>query len=247
MILILAACGGIPEEVFPDQSPAEEVKPTDTPPPTATNRPSPTNTPLPPTIPPTPEPTSTPIPTPSPASEPIPALVVEDALEDAYDCTSQQLVNDFEVDITAIEASQQENSLLIQVLMSTPLVSDYSFAVLLTLVSGESFNAYLWETHDTVNRIGEIDFQTGQLLNESGSGNLLIEHDRSEGKVGFTIPISSSAVFSTTLPLTNTIVISGTGTPLQQFHIASFHTSQAGGPKNCDVAGPYEYRLEFPQ
>jgi hypothetical protein len=241
---LLAACNGSAEEEATAQALVEQLVSTNTPPPTATEPPPPTDTPVPPTdtpppptdIPPTL--TNTPEPTPTPLADSL--LTVEDPLDDSFNCDTQTAVTDQEVDIASISAARQENSLIMQVLLNSPLVNDYSFAVLLTLVSGQSLNYYMWEIHETVLRVGQIDSQTGELL--AGTGGLQIEHDQTAGSVTYTIPISSTAVTTATTSISNTTVISGTNTPLQQFYVASFHTPQQDQPKNCDTAGPYEFR-----
>ena len=245
IISLLAGCTGNAEEDATAQAVVEQLISTNTPPPTATEPPPPTSTPLPPTetpppapseVPPTP--TDTPEPIPSPPSAPM--VMVEDSLGDSYNCDTQAAVLDSEVDISLISATEQESSLILEVLLNSPLVNDYSFAVLLTLISGENLNYYAWEIHETVLRVGEIDSQTGELRPESA--NLQIDHDQAAGNVTFTIPLTGTAVISTTTTITSSTTISGTGAPLEQFYVASFHTPQEGEAKNCDTAGPYEYK-----
>lgn len=242
LILLLVSCNGDIEEDATAQAVIEQLVATSTPTPEPTAPPTATSTPVPPTAtepPPTetlPVPTLTPEASPSPPAAP--DLIVQDEVDDAYDCDTLAAVNDPEVDIATVIAVRQETSLLIRVLLNNALISDYSFAVLLGLFKEEISNFYSWEVHDQVERIGRLDPLTGELLTDGGD-NLVIEHDQQAGEVTFTIPLTSTAVVS------STTVISAANLPLSQFQVASFHTPQEGQPKNCDTAGPYEFPPSF--
>ena len=242
VVSLLVSCNGDAEEEATAQAVIEQVVSTNTPPPEPTDPPTATNTPVPPTAtepPPTDIPvTPTDTPEPTPPTPPAPDLIVQDAVDDVYNCDTLAAVNDPEVDIATVIAVRQETSLLIRVLMNTPLISDYSFAVMLGLFKEEISDFYIWEVHDETERIGALDPLTGELL-ETGGGNPVIEHDQQAGEVTFTIPISSTAVTTGTTPISTTVTMPN------QFQVASFHTPQEGEPKHCDTAGPYEFPPAF--
>ncbi len=233
--ILVVGCTGTAEEAATIQAVAEQLVSTDTPtplpPPTAT----PTPSPVPPTATVPPPPTDTPFPptnTPVPPTPTRPVLVsIADPDGDAFDCGTQATVADSEVDLTLIQLFGLENALQATVTLKTPLESDYSFAVLLAVGAGTDLSAYIWEIHDTVNRIGQLDLQTGELVAEPAAG-LLINHDLTLGEVNYTIPITGT--------LRSSLVVTTT-TQTNQMFISSFHTPEEGESKRCDNAGPFTF------
>lgn len=148
-----------------------------------------------------------------------------DAPGDVVRCDTQANAVDPEVDIVETIVKRPANGdLIVEVRLAQPLASDFSFAVLILIRSGNEFKAYLWEIHDGVFRIGEVDPQTGQLVSGAQDG-ATIEHDRTAGVVSFTIPGAD-------LP-----------GPVDQVGIRSFHTPSRDvqpQPTHCDFAGPYD-------
>ena len=107
--------------------------------------------------------------------------------------------------------------------MADPLTRDFSFAVMLVLAFGDNFQFYIWEIHDGVFRIGELDAITGEYINISDE-SMYIEHDRSTGIISFLIPESH-------LP-----------DRIDQIGARSFHTpfrETRPQPTTCDFAGLY--------
>lgn len=228
---VLTGCTGNVEEEATVQAVVEQVlstnTPTAVPTETASPTPPPTSTSPPTSVP----PTDTPVPpTPTATAQPQILLEVNDEVGDAVVCDTQAMSEDLEVDIASIQASVQEENLLMRVLMGTPLQNDFSFAVLVALASEQDIAAYVWEVHDTAFRIGEINYQTGELVAEAGS-NLSIEHDLNLGELRFTVPYSATTTISDTTTISQTIGIS-------QLFVSSFHTPQQGDVKNCDTIGP---------
>ncbi len=225
---LLMGCTGNVEEDATVQAVVEQLVSTHTPtatlPPTST----PTETAVPPTNTPTSEPTDTPVP-PTPTATPVPWFAIEDQNGDAIVCDTQAASDDSEVDIVGIRADVQADSLLMRILMKSPLQNDYSFAVLVALSSNQEIAAYLWEIHEEELRVGEMDYQTGELL--SGSGGVVIEHDQALGELTFSIPHSTTVTISSTNTLSQTVAS-------RALWVSSFHTPRAGEAKNCDTVGP---------
>lgn len=147
-----------------------------------------------------------------------------DSTGDAIRCDNRQAADDPEVDIKEVMAQRLINGIeatKVDVVMQAPLVNDYSFAVMLVFLSGETYKVYLWEIHAGAFRIGAVDPQTGQLTAD-GTSQAEITHDRQAGIVSFKIPSSE-------LPTNNL-----------QLNIQSFHTPTAETqpqPTYCDRAG----------
>lgn len=158
------------------------------------------------------------------ATLPSPQDTFTDPADDVVRCNTQANANDPEVDIVRLMAGRRsDGGLGTQVYLREPLVNDYSFAVLLIIASRESFKMYLWEIHDGVLRIGEVDPVTGEII----PGSLaVIEHNRAMGIVSFDIP-------GVELPET-----------IDQIGVRSFHTptrETQPQPTHCDFAGPYDF------
>jgi hypothetical protein len=84
---------------------------------------------------------------------------------------------------------------------------------------------YLWEVHDGVFRIGQIDGQTGDVIPGSQE-RLTIEYNRQGGYVSFIIPEAEQ-------PPT-----------IDQVGARSFHTPREDmepQPTFCDLAGLYDF------
>lgn len=157
-------------------------------------------------------------PTPPVGPEPV---TYPDEVDDTMNCQNQELSIDSEVDISHVTTQQTtENAVTIQVHMVEPLTTDYSFAVLALLRAEQDLSAYVWETHASVERIGGIDPQTGELLDDQS--NASVEHDQENGILTFTI---LDAEFD-------------------EFAIRSFHTPDENTqpqPTTCDMVGPFEF------
>lgn len=258
LLLLVSGCVGTEEDAATQEAVIEQLVATDTPvPPTPTPLP-PTPTPVPPTPSPTPAPTDTPFPPTPTATRPSPAplaiLAIADPEGDTVDCASGQSAVDSQVDIAGIDANWLANLLTMEVRMVTPLEDDFSFAVLLQTSDGVDNSAYIWEVHDTVNQIGTLDVNTGQLI-EGGDARVI--HDLDMGIISFQIPYTvtldapagtmTDTVITFPSPISPTLTITQSGRPLAQFAIASFHTPVEGDPKFCDVAGPHAFPPEFQQ
>ncbi len=232
VLAFIAGCGGAPaEETDPIEAVVEQVLSSPTPTPSPTGSPTSTPTPVPPTVPPTPTPvppTETPFP-PTPTATPPPLISINDPTGDAVDCGTLAAIDDPEVDLSLIQVFGLDNGLYTTVKLDVPLESDYSFAVLLALQTGRVLSAYIWEVHDTDNRIGQMDPQTGNLL-EAPPG-LEIFHDFDLGEIQFTLPVTRQETVTTT-----------TQSQVGQMFISSFHTPSAGAAKNCDSAGPFTFQ-----
>lgn len=183
------------------------IEPEPTPP-----SPSPT-----PTITPTATPTETPIPS---GTEP-PTADFTDDFGDAVVCETGDPFEDSQVDIFLVFVSRQHGFLVVDVLLEAPLVDDFSFAVLIFVISGDDVRAFLWEVHDGVFRIGQIDLQTGEVIAGEDEG-IFIFHDQSQGLVGFEIPLDR-------LP-----------EMVEQIFVRSFHTGADGEDVRCDEAGAFD-------
>ncbi len=140
---------------------------------------------------------------------------------DVQICNSQSPTSDPEVDITQVVVTRNVNrDLHVEVHLDAPLVTDYSFAVLLVVQLDNMFKVYIWEIHNGIFRIGETDPQTGALIPESDAH---VDIDRETGVVSFNIDGST---------LSNTI---------SQLNVRSFHTPTSETqpqPTTCDSAGP---------
>jgi hypothetical protein len=143
------------------------------------------------------------------------------------------LIADLEVDMQSISVSYNTDmgALLAEVKMESPLVNDYSFAVVFYVLDSQGdANSFLWEVHDKVYRLGQMDAQTGTVISEtiavsntlSTTDGLLIEHDTEKGVVSFNLPDSRL--------LDENVYVA----------VRSFHTGVEGQPVNCDQAGSFE-------
>lgn len=240
LLALLAAACSPGQQIEEDAWTAEAPTPTSTPTPTSivppTNTPvPPTNTPVPPTETPVP-PTLTPVP-PTPTA--VPLFVSLPAAEgDVGTCDTRQPATDGEVDIVKVEAAiidytynfsatvagevvtntaTIEDGLHMVVTVGDPLVNDYSFAVLLiVLTEGTASNGYLWEIHDVVYRIGQIDQATGDVI--AGLADGIVIEARPPNATAFYVPLPSGA---------------------QQFAVRTFHSANETAEKTCDRAGPF--------
>jgi hypothetical protein len=118
-----------------------------------------------------------------------------------------------------------EDELSVQVRMFRPLNNDYSFAMALFLVGVEEQHSYLWEIHEGIYRIGDIDPGNSQLIEPAEPAT--IDHNLKTGVLTFIIPISS---------LTETNF---------QLGARSFHNVAAGDVKTCDLAGMFAVPAEL--
>jgi hypothetical protein len=145
----------------------------------------------------------------------------DDPSGDAQNCQTEASVEDEEVDIRQTLVQRQDGHLWVTVSLGSPLVRDYSFAVLIYIIYGDVALAFLWETHDGVLRIGQINPQTGELILEVEEGGMEITHDRTLGTIQFGLHAD---------------LIPG---QVERVFVSSFHTPTEGESKHCDVAGPY--------
>lgn len=253
LLLLMGGIAGVCNTTPPqaNETISEELLATATPTPsvTSTQAPTATRTPIPPThtsLPPTDTPTNTPTATPIvTVAPPLSFVTLPETEGDATVCDTQNSVDDPEVDIATVQVAYQPNQLLFSVNMKLPLVTDYSFAVAVSLLLQNQPRTYLWEIHDTAYRIGQLDYQTGEMMSET-SGNVVIDHDREAGKVNFSVPLTHTTTISSNHP---TIIISSTTTipaTANQLYIASFHTPQVNAAKNCDTVGPYSFTVGVP-
>lgn len=196
--------------------------------------PTPTETPVPPTPTDTPAPTETPVPpTPTEASDLL-SVQFEDDTDDAVDCNTQAAAVDPEVDIQSLTVhyNPATGTMIAEVKMDMPLVNHFSFAVAyFVLTTQGNATGYLWEVHDQVYRLGQMDPQTFQVIPEPNqvtitttlttTDGLTISHDQDAGVVTFNIP-------QTRLLEENAYVAA-----------RSFHTGIEGQPVNCDQIGSF--------
>lgn len=152
-----------------------------------------------------------------------------DPAGDVVTCDTRVSADDPEADIKEVVVQKLANGIettKVEVQMQTPLVSDYSFAIMLIFSSGNTYHLYLWEVHAGQFRIGALNPQNGQLLTD-GASQASITHDRQTGIVAFEIPSSE-------LPQDNL-----------QLGVQSFHTpteETQPQPTHCDAAGLFHIR-----
>jgi len=155
----------------------------------------------------------------------------EDPLGDVKRCDSGAAADDSEVDIGIINVERLANGdLLVEVKLGAPLENDFSFAVLLIIKSGDKFRAFLWEIHDGVKRVGEMDLNTGQLIMSTLDDS--IQYDKKTGIARFT--------------LSKELVPDA----VDQIVVRSFHTptrETQPQPTHCDEAGPFDLPPEMKQ
>lgn len=228
LTIFLVGCAAEPEAAATVQAVVEQIvasptaTPSPSPPPTSLpTRSPPTSTPIPVTQPP---PTATPVP-PTPSPTPNIFVNISDQLDDVVNCQTQAAAVDSEVDLKTVQAWADDELLWVRILMATPLIEDYSFAVLLGIESGENATAYIWEIHDQQFRIGKFDPQVGDLTLDT-TPNLNIQHDTGSGELHYSMTLSDT-------------VQSGVNT----LQVASFHSSAAGEPTICDSLGPLTFTV----
>jgi hypothetical protein len=152
-----------------------------------------------------------------------------DPQDDTVACGTTTVSNDPEVDIRSVVVTQTNSSLKVEVRMQEPLMTDYSFAVMLFLQTGEnSYRPYLWEVHNGVFRIGELNPQTGQPL-ANGATPAAINIDRLTGIVSFDINGET---------LTDDDII---GIGVRSYHTPTEDTQPQ--PTFCDMAGLFPVTL----
>jgi len=106
---------------------------------------------------------------------------------DPFICDTEEPVDDPEVRVSTVRAVRLPNGdLWVLVKMARALEQDYSFAVILYIRTPAGTIAFLWEIHDLVRRIGQID-QNGELIREIDA-QLQAFHHLGLGIVGFYVP-----------------------------------------------------------
>jgi hypothetical protein len=144
------------------------------------------------------------------------ATIFDDPLGDVVACGTRNSVTDPEVDIVETIVRPLSNALAIEVYMNAPLTQDYSFAVLLVFSVNGTYRLFIWEIHDGVNRIGEVDASTGDMLD--AEGQVEIEHNQAMGIISFTFTAPNLPEFD-------------------QFNVNSYHTPTRDTqpqPTHCD-------------
>ena len=203
----------------------------------------------------TPEPTTSPTPTetPSPTATSGPTATptlenetFEDEQADDVICADNSLSNDPQVDLDRVRVFQDNEGgrFIVEVITHAPLTDDYSFAILIIINGPGGPIAFVWEIHNGVYRVGELDLQTGNVtpLDDPGStftdenlitdDGLVIGFDREAGQASFAIPRSIA-------PETRTDV-----------QVQSFHSPTENDETRCDTAGPFvlpERMQRFPE
>ncbi|MBZ0290646.1 MAG: hypothetical protein K8I30_23680, partial [Anaerolineae bacterium] len=147
-----------------------------------------------------------------------------DSEDDVLTCDTRVSAADPEVDIDRIVVGRTSGGdFVAQVHLRAPLVTDYSFAVILNLIYPGGVRRYIWEVHDEVNRIGEIVPDTGVVI-----AGMQAVVEQAGNVVSFFIPRDE-------LPETIT-----------QVGVRSFHTpdrEMQPQPKHCDTFG----LVDFPE
>lgn len=130
-------------------------------------------------------------------------------------CDTEEPADDPEVRVSTVRAVRLPNGdLWVLVRMARALEQDYSFAVILYIRTPAGTIAFLWEIHEQVLRMGQIDPNTGELIREIDA-QLQAFHHRGMGIVGFYVPGSL-------LPVGTDLGI-----------LSSFHTPVEGEMKVC--------------
>jgi hypothetical protein len=139
-----------------------------------------------------------------------------DEVDDTVICENTTLAHDPEVDITQVTILPLPDSIQVSVYLQEPLVSDWSFAILIYFIRDQAAQAYLWELHNLVLRIGALDLNTGSVITPPAGTQ--INHDREVGMVDMQIPREAFADLD-----------------FNRLLVQSFHTGEEGQDKNCDL------------